>query len=94
MYDISNNSAPQNISRLFRKSNLIHPNKTRSSSSGNIRVLINNIIQLHVSAPEFGIVCHPKYANCQKSNLKRKSVKFYLLFFMSRTLMLKHPHSS
>ena len=44
----------------------------------NIRVLTNNIIQLHVSAPEFGIVCHPKYANCQKSNLKRKFEKFSL----------------
>ena len=38
MYDISNNSAPQNISRLFRKSNLIHPYKTRSSSSGNFYI--------------------------------------------------------
>ena len=94
MYHISNNSAPQNISRLFRKSNLIHPYKTRSSSSGNFRVLTNNIIQLHVSAPEFGIVCYPKYANCQKSNLKRKFEKFYLLFFMPRTLTLKHQHSS
>ena len=28
MYDISNNCVPQNISRLFRKSNLIHPYKT------------------------------------------------------------------
>ena len=95
MYDISNNSAPQNISRLFRKSNLIHPYKTRSSFSGNFYiVLTNNIIHLHVSAPEFGIVCHPKYANYQKSNLKREFEKFYLLFFMPRTLMLKHPHSS
>ena len=96
MYDISNNSVPQNISRQFSKSNSIHPYKTRSSSSGNsiftfnIRVLTNNVIQLHASAPEFGIVCHPKYANCQKSNLKRKFEKFYLLFFMPRTLMLKH----
>ena len=38
IYDISNNSAPQNISRLFRKSNLIHPYKTRSSSSGNFYI--------------------------------------------------------
>ena len=59
----------------------------------NIHVLTNNIIQLHVSAPELGIVCHPKYANCRKSNLKIKFEKFYLLFFILRTLMLKHPHS-
>ena len=38
MYDISNNSAPQNISRLFRKSNLINPYKTRSSASGNFDI--------------------------------------------------------
>ena len=38
MYDISNNSALQNISRLFRKSNFIHPCKTRSSSSGNFYI--------------------------------------------------------
>ena len=38
MYDISNNSALQNISGLFRKSNLIHPFKTRSSSSGNVYI--------------------------------------------------------
>ena len=99
MYDISNNSALQNIFRLFRKSNLIHPFKTVGLLLlvifiFNIRVLTDNIIQLHVSAPEFGIVCHPKYANCQKSNLKRKFEKFYLLFFMPRTLMLLHPHAS
>ena len=92
MYDISNNSAPQNISTLFRKSNLIHPYKTRSSSSGNFYIQYSRPNQQHNS--EFGIVCHPKYANCQKSNLKRKFEKFYLLFFMPRTLTLKHQHSS
>ena len=89
MYDISNNSAPQNISRFFRKSNLIHPYKTMSSFSGNFYIQysrLNNIIQLHVWAREFGIVCHPRNTNCQKSNLKRKFEKFYLLFFMPRTL--------
>ena len=100
MYDISNNSLPQNISRLLSKSNSIHPYKLGLLLlvifTFNIRVLTNNVIQLHASAPEFGIVCHPKYANCQKSNLKRKFEEFYLLFFMPRTLslMLKHQHSS
>ena len=54
-----------------------------------VHILTNNIIQLHFSAPEFRIVCHPKNTNCQKSNLKRKFEKFCLLFFMPRTLMLK-----
>ena len=35
---VSNKSAPQSISRLFRKSNLIHPYKTRSSFSGNFYI--------------------------------------------------------
>ena len=59
MYDISNNSAPQHISRFFRQSNLIHLYKTRSSFSGNFYIQyssLNNIIQVHVSALEFGIV--------------------------------------
>ena len=58
MYDISNNSAPQNISRLFRKSNLIHPYKTRSSSSGNFYIQYSySIIRLnqqHNSTTRFG----------------------------------------
>ena len=38
MYDISNNSAPQNISTLFKKSNLIHPGYKTRSSSGNFYI--------------------------------------------------------
>ena len=53
MYDISNNSAPQNISRLFRKSNLIHPYKTRSSS-GNFYIQYSRLNQQHNSTARFG----------------------------------------
>ena len=54
MYDISNNSAPQNISRLFRKSNLIHPYKTRSSFSGNFYIQHSRLNQQHNSTTRFG----------------------------------------
>lgn len=54
MYDISNNSAPQNISRLFRKSNLIHPYKTRSSFSGNFYIQYSRLNQQHHSTTCFG----------------------------------------
>ena len=54
MYDISNNSAPQNISRLFRKSNLIHPYKTRSSSSYNFYIQYSRLNQQHNSTTRFG----------------------------------------
>ena len=53
MYDISKNSAPQNISRLFRKSNLIHPYKTRSSS-GNFYIQYSRLNQQHNSTARFG----------------------------------------
>ena len=53
MYDISNNSAPQNISRLFRQSNLIHPYKTRSSSSGNFYIQYLHLNQQHNSTTRF-----------------------------------------
>lgn len=54
MYDISNNSAPQNISRLFRKSNLIHAYKTRSSFSGNFYIQYSRLNQQHNSTTHFG----------------------------------------
>ena len=54
MYDISNNSAPQNISRLFRKSNLIHLHKTRSSFSGNFYIQHSRLNQQHNSITRFG----------------------------------------
>jgi len=54
MHDISNNSAPQNISRLFRKSNLIHPYKTRSSSSSNFYIQYSCLNQQHNSTTPFG----------------------------------------
>ena len=54
MYDISNNSAPQNISRLFRKSNLVHPYKTRSSFSGNFYIQHSRLNEQHNSTTRFG----------------------------------------
>ena len=54
MYDISNNSAPQNISRLFRKSNLIHLHKSRSSFSGNFYIQHSRLNQQHNSITRFG----------------------------------------
>ena len=54
MCDISNNSAPQNISRLFRKSNLIHPYKTRSSFSSNFYIQHSRLNQQHNSTTRFG----------------------------------------
>ena len=54
MYNMSINSAPQNISRLFRKSNLIHPYETRSSSSGNFYIQYSHLNQQHNSTTRFG----------------------------------------
>ena len=54
MYDISNNSVPQNISRLFSKSNSIHPYKTRSSSSGNFYIQYSRLNQQCNSTTRFG----------------------------------------
>ena len=51
----------------------------------NIHVLTNNTVQLHASAPKFGIVCHSKHANCQKSNLKRKFKKLFAIFHAADT---------
>ena len=43
MYDVSRLSVPSNISDLFTQVNKIHTHKTRSSSSGNLYILIYNI---------------------------------------------------
>ena len=69
----------------------------------NIHVLTNNTIQIRTSAPEFGIVSHPKYANCQKKQFRKKvqEIQPICCFFMLRTLMFKQgleggvliPHS-
>ena len=57
----------------------------------NIRVLTNNIIQVRTSAPEFGIVSHPKYANCQKKQFRKKvqEIQPICCFFMLRRLRFK-----
>jgi len=54
----------------------------------NIHVLTNNTIQIRTSAPEFGIVSHPKYANCQKKQFRKKvqEIQPICCFFMLRTL--------
>ena len=57
----------------------------------NIRVLTNNIIQLHVLAPEFGIVCHPKYANCQESYLKKKVREILFAIFHAKDTYVEAP---
>ena len=77
MYDIFNNSSPQNISRLFERTSLIHQYKPTVVlllviSIFNVGDFTNNIIQLIVSAPKFGTVCQPKYANCQQNRVKKK----------------------
>ena len=96
IYDISNNSVPQNISRLFRKSNLIHFIKLGLLLHMvififNIRILTNNIIQLHAWAPEFGIVCHPKYANCQNKQFKKKVREILFAIFHPEDTHVKAP---
>ena len=76
MYDISNNPAPQNISRLFRKSNLIHPCKTRSSSSDNFYIQYSRLNQQHNSTTRFGArlwnCLPPQVRQLPKQQFKKK----------------------
>ena len=76
MYDISNNSAPQNISSFFRKSNLIHTYKTRSSSSGNFCIQYSRLNQQHNSTTRFGAgvwnCLPPQVRQLPKKQFKKK----------------------
>ena len=93
MYDISNNSAPQNIARLFRKSNLIHPYKTRSSFSGNFYIQHSRLNQQHNLTTRFGA----RVWNClppQVCQLPKKQFKKRVQEILFAILHAKHPHSS
>ena len=77
---------------------LIHPYKTRSSSSGNFYIQYSRLNQQHNSTTRFGArvwnCLPPQVRQLPKKQFKKKIRGFYLLFFMPRTLMLKHQHSS
>ena len=59
-----------------------------------VRILTNKIIQLHVSAPEFRIVCHPKYANCQKKQFKKKVREILFAILHAEDTYVEAAHSS
>ena len=97
MYDISSNSAPQHISRLFRKSNLIHPYKTRSSSSGNFYIQYSRLNQQHNSTTRFGARvwnCLPPQVRQLSKKQFKKNVREILFAIFQAEDTLKHQHSS
>ena len=95
MYDISNNSAPQNISRLFRKSNLIHPYKTRSSSSGNFYIQYSRLNQQHNSTTCFGArvwnCLPPQVRQLPKKQFKKKVREILFAIFHAEDTYIEAP---
>ena len=95
MYDISNNSAPQNISRLFRKSNLIHPYKTRSSSSGNFYIQYSRLNQQHNSTTRFGArvwnCLPPQVRQLPKKQFKKKVREILFAIFHAEDTYVEAP---
>ena len=95
MYDISNNSAPQNISGLFRKSNLIHPYKTRSSSSVNFYIQYLRLNQQHNSTTRFGArvwnCLPPKVCQLPKKQFKKKVQEILFAIFHAEDTYVEEP---
>ena len=95
MYDISNNSAPQNISTLFRKSNLIHPYKTRSSSSGNFYIQYSRLNQQHNSSTRFGArvwnCLPPQVRQLPKKQFKKKVREILFAIFHAEDTYVEAP---
>ena len=95
MYDISNNSAPQNISKLFRKSHLIHPYKTRSSSSGNFYIQYSRLNQQHNSTTRLGArvwnCLPPQVCQLPKKQFKKKGREILFAIFHAEDTYVEAP---
>ena len=95
MYDISNNSVPQNISRLFSKSNSIHPYKTRSSSSGNFYIQYSCLNQQRNSTTRFGArvwnCLPPQVRQLPKKQFKKKVREILFAIFHAEDTYVEAP---
>ena len=95
MYDISNNSVPQNISRLFSKSNSIHPYKTRSSSSGNFYIQYSRLNQQRNSTTRFGArvwnCLPPQVRQLPKKQFKKKVREILFAIFHAEDTYVEAP---
>ena len=95
MYDISNDSVPQNISRLFSKSNSIHPYKTRSSSSGNFYIQYSRLNQQRNSTTGFGTrvwnCLPPQVRQLPKKQFKKKVREILFAIFHAEDTYVEAP---
>ena len=78
MYDVSNNSAPKDISEKFAKTSLIHSYKTRAASCGKYHIQFSRLNQQQNSFSCFGAKvwnCLPSQVCNQPKMAFKKSVR-------------------
>ena len=87
MHDITNNSAPQNILRLFNSTDQVHAYDTRSSSRGDNEINFSRLDKQYKSfqdlGPKYGIAYLRVLEICQNKALKRKYMTAYNYFKLS-----------
>ena len=83
MYDVSNNSAPKDISEKFVKTSLIHSYNTRAASCGKYHIQFSRLNQQRNSFSCFGakagIVFHRKYVIYQNWRSRNQFALFTAL---------------
>ena len=95
MYDISKNSAPENICYYFIRCSSTHSRNTRPPRRkifiSSIRARTNWVILLQFFDQKYGVAFHLKYADYRELLLNKKFEMSSFKFSTPKTVMLTHP---